>query len=45
MLKVVMSKNVPVNEHPESFIGSMQGTMEIVGDIIAPINVKWEAES
>jgi prevent-host-death family protein len=40
-----VAKLVPMEENPESFIGSMQGTMEIVGDIIAPINVKWEAES
>jgi hypothetical protein len=23
----------------------MQGTMEIVGDIVAPIDVKWEADA
>jgi hypothetical protein len=44
MMKVVMSENVPVNERPESFIGSMKGTLEIVGDIVAPIDVKWDAE-
>jgi prevent-host-death family protein len=40
-----VAKLVPMEENPESFIGSMQGTMEIVGDIIAPLNVKWEADS
>jgi hypothetical protein len=44
MMKVVMSENVLVNEHPESVIGSMHGTMEIIGDIISPIDVKWDAE-
>jgi hypothetical protein len=44
MMKVAMSENVPVNERPESVIGSMQGTMEIIGDIISPINMMWEAE-
>jgi prevent-host-death family protein len=39
-----VAKLVPLDEQPESFIGSMQGTMEIVGDIVAPIDVKWEAE-
>jgi prevent-host-death family protein len=39
-----VAKLVPLDEHPESFIGSMQGTMEIVGDIVAPIDVKWEAD-
>jgi prevent-host-death family protein len=35
---------VPVNERRESIIGSMKGTMEILGDIIAPIDVKWNAD-
>ena len=39
-----IAKLVPVNNRPPSFIGSMKGTMEIVGDIIAPIDVKWEAD-
>jgi hypothetical protein len=30
---------------PESFIGSMEGTMEIVGDIISPIDEKWDADA
>ena len=29
----------------ESFIGSMKGTMEIVGDIVSPIDEDWEAET
>jgi prevent-host-death family protein len=39
-----VAKLVPLDEQPESFIGSMQGTMEIIGDIVAPIDVKWEAD-
>jgi prevent-host-death family protein len=35
---------VPVNERRESIIGSMKGTMEILGDIIVPIDVKWHAD-
>jgi hypothetical protein len=32
-------------ERPTSFIGSMKGTMEILGDIISPIDVTWEADA
>ena len=35
---------VPVNQRQESIIGSMKGTMEILGDIVAPIDVKWNAD-
>jgi prevent-host-death family protein len=40
-----VAKLVPLDDQPESFIGSMKGTMEIVGDIIAPIDVKWSADA
>ena len=40
-----VAKLVPVNDRPESFIGSMKGTMEIVGDIISPIGEKWDADA
>ena len=39
-----VAKLVPLDEHAESFIGSMKGTMEIIGDIVAPIDEKWEAD-
>jgi hypothetical protein len=39
------SEPVPVNDRPTSFIGSMKGTMEILGDIVSPIDVKWEADA
>lgn len=39
-----VAKLVPVNERSSAFIGSMKGTMEVLGDIIAPIDVKWEAD-
>jgi prevent-host-death family protein len=39
-----VAKLVPVEERPASFIGSMKGTMEILGDIVSPIEVKWEAD-
>jgi prevent-host-death family protein len=39
-----VAKLVPINDSPSSFIGSMKGTMEIVGDIVAPLDVQWEAD-
>ena len=45
MMNMVMSENLPVNERSESFVGSMKGTMEIIGDIVSPIDVKWEADA
>lgn len=32
----------PVSEEGD-FVGSMRGTGEIIGDIISPIDVEWEA--
>jgi prevent-host-death family protein len=40
-----VAKLVPVSQNPPSFIGSMKGTMEILGDIVSPIDVKWEADA
>ena len=40
-----VAKLVPVDERPPSFIGSMKGTMEIIGDIVSPIDVKWDADA
>lgn len=28
---------------PAELLGCMQGTVEILGDIVAPLDVKWEA--
>jgi len=39
-----VAKLVPVNDRPPSFIGRMKGTMDIVGDIVSPIDVEWEAD-
>jgi hypothetical protein len=45
-MSIVMEEDVSaMNDGPESFIGSMRGTMEIVGDIISPIDEEWEAEA
>jgi antitoxin (DNA-binding transcriptional repressor) of toxin-antitoxin stability system len=40
-----VAKLVPVTQCSASFIGSMRGTMDILGDIVSPIDVKWEADS
>jgi prevent-host-death family protein len=40
-----VAKLVPITERSASFIGSMRGTMEILGDIVSPIEVKWEADT
>jgi len=39
-----VAKLIPIDEQPNSFFGSMTGTMEITGDIISPIDEVWEAE-
>jgi prevent-host-death family protein len=45
---VITKRGVPVamlSPIPErgDFVGSMRGTGEILGDIISPIDVEWEA--
>jgi prevent-host-death family protein len=40
-----VAKLVPVEARSTSFIGSMKGSMEILGDIVSPIDVQWEADS
>jgi hypothetical protein len=54
MLVVAVTKPVPEGAlhkveksdplTPAGFIGSMQGTMEIAGDIESPIDAAWEAD-
>jgi prevent-host-death family protein len=39
-----VAKLVPVDEQEEDFFGLLQGTVTIQGDILAPLDVKWEAE-
>ncbi len=29
---------------PESLFGALRGTVEILGDIVAPVGIDWEAE-
>ncbi len=42
---VPIAKLVPFEEQPLSLYGALKGTVKIKGDIIAPIDEKWDAES
>ena len=39
-----VSRLVPYRERPETLFGIDRGRFEIIGDIISPIDVEWEAE-
>jgi prevent-host-death family protein len=39
-----IAKLVPYDETPPSIFGFMAGTATIVGDILAPLDVVWNAE-
>lgn len=48
--RVIVTKNgkpvaeiVPFVEKPKSIIGALKGSIKIIGDIEAPIDVEWEA--
>ena len=50
--EIVITKNgsptarlVPYRERPKTLFGIDRGKLEILGDIISPIEVEWEAES
>jgi prevent-host-death family protein len=40
-----VAKLVPVEEKPPTLFGRMKGTGVILGDIVGPTGVKWEADS
>ena len=40
-----VAKLVPIDERVPDVFGCMAGTVTIHGDIIEPIDVKWEAEA
>ena len=40
-----VSKLIPYRGKPKSFFGADKGRMKIIGDIISPIDVEWEAET
>jgi prevent-host-death family protein len=39
-----VARLVPVEEEFPAIFGRMKGTIKILGDIIAPIDEKWEAD-
>ena len=40
-----ISRLVPYRDPPRSLFGAGRGRMKIVGDIIGPVDVEWEAET
>ncbi len=38
-----VAKLVPVEEEPPELFGYMAGTIEILGDVVSPLDVEWEA--
>ena len=40
-----ISRLVPYREKPKSLFGIDRGRFEILGDIIEPVDVEWEANS
>ena len=40
-----ISRLVPYREKPKSLFGIDRGRIEILGDIIEPVDVEWEANS
>ena len=40
-----VSRLVPYHEKPVTWFGADRGKLKILGDIISPIDVEWEAQS
>ena len=40
-----VSRLVPYRERPKTLFGIDRGRFEIIGDVISPIDVEWEAEA
>jgi prevent-host-death family protein len=40
-----VAKLSPVRPHRESGLGFMKGRIQILGDIVSPIDVTWDADS
>lgn len=40
-----VARLLPAEDKVPSLFGSMRGTIEILGDIVSPIDEKWDAES
>jgi prevent-host-death family protein len=39
-----VARLVPADKAPASVFGRMRGTAEILGDIVAPVGERWEAD-
>ena len=39
-----IAKVIPFNSKKKSVFGMFKGQVEITGDIVAPLNVKWDAD-
>ncbi|HVV68637.1 MAG TPA: type II toxin-antitoxin system prevent-host-death family antitoxin [Gammaproteobacteria bacterium] len=42
---IPIAKLVPIEEEAINLYGAMKGTVKIIGDIISPIDEKWDVES
>jgi hypothetical protein len=42
---IAMDEHDSATDRPLGFIGSMSGTMEILSDIISPIDEEWDADA
>ena len=40
-----VAKLVPIDEGPVDLFGRMAGTIKIIGDIVSPIDVEWNADA
>jgi prevent-host-death family protein len=39
-----VARLIPVEEKPAKFVGYMKGTILYCGDIVSPVNEKWNAD-
>ena len=42
---IPISQLIPVKRKPEALFGSLRGSVSVSGDIIAPVDAKWDALS
>lgn len=41
---VPVAKLIAIDEEPPNLFGALKGTVQIKGDIVAPLQEEWEAE-
>jgi prevent-host-death family protein len=41
---IPLTQLVPMKRRSKSLLGTFKGSMRITGDIVSPINVKWDAQ-